>query len=560
MNHERYVIFYGFFGFVWAGQRKAKFPVLSNCQRHVKLCQKRSAKVLNPSEEESTNDSAANGAPFIQFSNDPANASQSTPVAEPAARRSHEIPIRPKLASRGSGSTNSSVGGSTAAAEARQRHKTRSGSSSSAGSLAPKSEPSSMPPSLERRGSGSAVPVVPSSPAYPQGSYPASSGYSQPSTYGSYGQSGYDLTGPTYNAYGGGYGGSSSRYDQVATGFEPTSATHGFEQARAAAYDSLNPSFSTTSSGYDRSVPAYGGSSPSFDHPESGFNHQYPAAVGTPHVGSLPSPSHVQSTPHSVASPTAAAHEAGSYFATTPGVYAAPSARRPSVTSSVTSRRSTITHSLVQHDQIGFHEARVADTPNMGPTNDAAGPPVTASGSYYSPSSGLVAVPYETQSMKQEEAVPDLAHRVWPKEPTPYQTGYSEPQWTPAVGAEPSSFHAYHTGSSSSADLTGPHDNHVASAPTGYAVYPQQQPQQPQSRQQLYHQHAQGGYSNSPGQQQQQAQQHDAYSNDAYAHRSTAYGINSGVVSVPRQSHQDSSNYSWPGSEAAWNTQHGYHS
>ncbi|CAE6481638.1 unnamed protein product [Rhizoctonia solani] len=537
--------------------------VLSNCQRHVKLCQKRSVKVLNPSEEESVNDSAANGTPFIQFSNDPANASQPAPPSEPVTRRSHEIPIRPKLASRGSGSTNGSLGGSRSAVGSRQRHKTRSGSSSSVGSLAPKSEPPSMPP-LERRGSGSTASVVPSSPAYPQGSYPTSYGYSQPNTYGSYGQGGYESSGTSYNHAYGGYGAAGSGYNQVAPGFEQTNATPGFEQASAAAYDSLNPSFSATSSGYEHSVPAYGTSSPGFDHPESGFNqpHQYPAAAGPPHVQSLPSPSHVQSTPHSTTSPAAVNHEANSYFPSAHGVYAAPSARRPSVTSSVPSRRSTIAHSLVQHDQLGFRDARVTDSANVGTTSDAgAGQPVVASGPYYSPRSGPVASPYETQPMKQEEAVPDLAHRVWSKEPQSYQTGYSEPQWTPAVGAEATSFHAYHTGSTSSTDLAGPHDNHVASAATGYAVYPQQQSQQPQSRQQLYIQQAQGGYSNSPGpQQQQQAQQHDAYGNSGYAHRSTAYGMNSGVVSVPRHPHQDSSNYGWAGSEGAWNTQPGYHS
>ncbi|EUC65672.1 zinc finger, C2H2 type protein [Rhizoctonia solani AG-3 Rhs1AP] len=541
-----------------------RFSVLSNCQRHVKLCQKRSAKVLNPSEDESVNESAANGTPFIQFSNDSANAAQPAAASEPVTRRSHEIPIRPKLASRGSGSTNGSLGRSTAAVGSRQRHKTRSGSSSSVGSLAPKSEPPSMPPSLERRGSGSTVSVVPSSPAYPQGSYPTSYGYPQPNTYGAYGQGGYEPSGSTYNhAYGGGYGAAGSGYDQVAPGFEQTNATPGFEHASAAAYDALNPSFNTTSSGYERSVPAYGTSSPGFDHPESGFNqpHQYPAAAGPPHVQSLPSPSHVQSTPHSTASPTAVSHESSPYFASAPGVYAAPSARRPSVTTSVPSRRSTITHTLVQHDQLGFHDARVADSANVGAPNDTgAGQPVVASSPYYSPSSGLVAAPYETQPMKQEEAVPDLARRVWPKEPQSYQTGYSEPQWTPAVGAEASSFHAYHTGSTSPTDPTGPHDNHVASSATGYAVYPQQQPQQPQSRQQLYLQQTQGGYSNSPSQQQQQAQQHDAYSNNGYAHRPTAYGMDSGVVSVPRHTHQDSSNYSWAGSEGAWDTQPGYHS
>ncbi|CAE6440179.1 unnamed protein product [Rhizoctonia solani] len=544
-----------------------RFSVLSNCQRHVKLCQKRSVKVLNPSEEESTNDPAANATPFIQFSND-SNASQpaSASAPEPTTRRSHEVPIRPKLVSRESGSTNSSVGGSNVGGALAQRPKPRSGSSSSVGSLAPKTEPPSMPVSLERRGSGSTVPVVPSSPAYSQASYPASYAYPQSNNYGSYGQGSFESSGSSYNnsAYGGGYGPSGSRYDQAAPGFEQANVTPGFEQASAAAYDSLNPSFTSS---YENSVPAYGTSSPTFDRPEPGFNppRQYGTTVaGPPHVQQpLPSPSHVQSTPDSAASSPAVSHDAGSYFPTVPGVYAAPSVRRPSVTSSVPSRRPTIAHTLVQRDQLGFRDAAAAasDPSSVSSTSETgSAPPTVGPGSYYSPNSCLSSVPYEAQAaLKQEEAVPDLAHQVWPKQQS-YQPGYSEPQWTPATGAEAPSFHAYHTGSISSTDPTGPHDNHVASAPTGYAAYPQQ------SRQQLYLQHAQGGYSNPSGQQQhqqqhqQQAQQHDAYGNGVYANRSTTYAMNSGVVSVPAHSHQDSSNYTWPGSQSAWNTQPDYRS
>ncbi|KAH7330625.1 hypothetical protein B0J17DRAFT_158381 [Rhizoctonia solani] len=534
------------------------YQVLSNCQRHVKLCQKRSVKVLNPREEESTNDPAASATPFIQFSNDSPNASQPAPAVEPATRRSHEIPIRPKIVSRGSGSTNSSAGGNNVVGIA-QRQKSRSGSSSSVGSLVPKTEPPSMPASLERRGSGSTVPVVPSSPAYSQGSYSASYAYPQSNTYGTYGQGSYESSGSSFNsAYGGGYSASGSRYDQAAPGFEQANVAPGFEQASAAAYDSLNPSF-TSSVGYENSVPAYGTSSPAFDRSESSFSqpHQYGTTVaGPPQVQPLPSPSHVQSTPHSTASPPTVSHEPGSYFPSVPGVYAAPSARRLSVTSSVPSRRSTIAHTLVQRDQLGFHDAGATDPSSAGPTSDAGSGPPTGSGSYYSPSSCLVGAPYQAQALKQEEATPDLAHQAWPKQQS-YQTGYSEPQWAPATGAEASSFHAYNAGSTSSTDLAGPHDSHVASAPTGYAAYPQQQPQ---SRQQLYLQQAQGGYSNPPGQQQQQAQQHDAYGNGVYANHSTTYGMNSGVVSVPRHSHQDSSNYAWPGTESGWNTQSDYRS
>ncbi|KAJ1310713.1 hypothetical protein OPQ81_009237 [Rhizoctonia solani] len=535
-----------------------RFSVLSNCQRHVKLCQKRSPKVLNPGEEESTNESAANATPFIQFSNGACN-TQPAPTVEPATRRSHEIPIRPKLASRESGSTNSSVGGSDNGARA-QRSKHRSGSSSSTGSLAPKSELSSMPPSLERRGSGSAMPVVPSSPAYPQGSYPASYGYPQSTTYGNYGQGTYESSGPTYNnTYGGNYGSVSSGYDQAAPGFE---------QASAAAYDSLNPGFNAPGPGYEHSAPGYGTSSPAFDNAESGFNqpHQYPApAAGPPHIQTLPSPSHVQPTPHSTASPNSVSHDGASYFTRVPAAYAAPSARRPSVTSSAPSHRSTIAHTLVQRDQLGFRDAEPTDTPSMVPTSDAgAGPPITASGAYYSPSSGLVAAPYESRQLKQEETMPDLAHQIWTKEPQSYEAGYSEPQWASAAGTDAPHYHAYHSGSTSSVELTGRHDTHVTGAPTGYAAYPQQQPQQPQQsqpRQQLYLQQAQGGYSNPPEQQQQQqAQQHNAYGSNGYADHSTVYGMNSRVVSVPGHSHQNSPNYAWPGSEPAWNEQSVYHS
>ncbi|CCO33358.1 hypothetical protein BN14_07433 [Rhizoctonia solani AG-1 IB] len=240
-------------------------------------------------------------------------------------------------------------------------------------------------------------------------------------------------------------------------------------------------------------------------------------------------------------------------------MYAAPSARRPSVTSSVpSSRRSTTTYTQVQRDAIGFCDAGVTDTSNIGATNDpAAGPPIVASGPYYSSSSGLVAS-YEPQQLKQEETVSsDMAQQTWGKQQA-YQTGYSESQWTSAAATETPAYHAYHTESvSSSSDLAGPHESHVASTSTGYATFPQQQQQQPQQphRQQLYLQ-TQGGYPDPSGQQ----QQHGTYGNAAYASRSTAYGVNSGVVSVPRHAHQDSSSYAWPGSESTWNTQSGYHS
>ncbi|KAF8761517.1 hypothetical protein RHS01_00262 [Rhizoctonia solani] len=111
----------------------------------------------------------------------------------------------------------------------------------------------------------------------------------------------------------------------------------------------------------------------------------------------------------------------------------------------------------MQRDALGFHDAGSNDVSSVGTTGDAAavagsiptgsgGGGGTASGSYYSSSSGLVAASYETQPLKQEEVVPDMGQPSWAKESS-YQTGYSEPQWASAAGAETPSYHAYHTGS-----------------------------------------------------------------------------------------------------------------
>ncbi|CAE6464275.1 unnamed protein product [Rhizoctonia solani] len=528
------------------------YQVLSNCQRHVKLCQKRSAKVLNPSEDDFGTDSPGAVTSFIQFPNDSSSPSQPAPGTETAARRGHEVPIRPKLVSRDSGSAGSIV----SVVSAPGRRQNRAGSNSSVGSPVPKLETPSMPQTLERSGSGSAVPVVPSS-----STYPSSYGYPPSNTYGTYRQGGYE-SGTTFNNAYVGYNASGPRYDQVSAGFKQNSGLPNFEAASAAAYDSLNPSFNAPSSGYEHSVPAYETTSPGYDRPESGFSQpQQPyaaATAGPPHnVQSLPSPSHVQPTSHSTASPTTVSHDTGSYFTNMPGMYAVPSARRPSVTSSVpSSRRSTITYTQVQRDALGFRDAGVTDTPSIGATSDAvAGGPIAASGPYYPSSSGLVAAPYEAQQLKQEEVVSEIDQHTWAKEQA-YQTGYSESQWVPAAGTEAPSYHAYHTDSASSTDLAGPHESHVASTSTGYASYPQQQ--QPH-RQQLYLHQAQGGYPNPSGQQ-QQGQQHDAYGDAAYASRSAAYGMNSGAAPVPRHAHQDSSSYAWSSSESVWNTQPGYRS
>ncbi|KAG9120009.1 hypothetical protein FRC07_004679 [Ceratobasidium sp. 392] len=78
--------------------------VLSNCQRHVKLCQKRSAKVISPGDEDAGTDSTAgpSSSSFITYPPEP---------TEDSSRRSNEVPIRPKPASsHGSGSSLAGVG------------------------------------------------------------------------------------------------------------------------------------------------------------------------------------------------------------------------------------------------------------------------------------------------------------------------------------------------------------------------------------------------------------------------------------------------------------------
>ncbi|GAB1525893.1 hypothetical protein RhiTH_009059 [Rhizoctonia solani] len=523
-----------------------------------------SAKVLNPSEDDLCADSSGTVTSFIQFPGDTCPP-QPAPAAETAPRRGHEVPIRPKLVSRESGSTGSigSIGSAAPAPGARRPN--RAGSSSSVDSPAPKLEAPSMPPSLERSGSGSTVPVVvPSSSAYPTSSY----GYPPPNAYS---QGTYDSSGSAFNNAYTGYSAPSSGYVQVgaasASGFKQNNAIPNFEAASAAAYDSLNPGFSA--------VPAYGSASPGYDRPESGFNQPYAAAAAGP---SSHSPAHTHPHPQSQAtpltsSPGSISHDTGSYFTSVPGMYVAPTARRPSVTSAASSRRATITYTQMQRDALGFHDAGSNDVSSVGTTGDAAavagssisagsgGGGGTASGSYYSSSSGLVAASYETQPLKQEEVVPDMGQPSWAKESS-YQTGYSEPQWASAAGAETPSYHAYHTGSGSSTDLAGPHESHVASTSAGYAAYSQQQQpqQQPTQQQQLYLHQTQGAYpSPSEQQQQQQAQQHDGYGNPVYASRSAPYAMSSGIVSVPRHA-QDSTSYGWPSSETTWNTQPGYRS
>ncbi|KAG9088746.1 hypothetical protein FS749_001929 [Ceratobasidium sp. UAMH 11750] len=214
--------------------RFLRIQVLSNCQRHVKLCQKRSTKVLSPGDEDAAPDSAAgpSGTTSSSFITYPDSNTTEEPV-----RRPNEIPIRPKIAAHASGNGSSLLGARPAALE----------------------RPASVASSsvVEGEGAGSeasAVPVVPSS------SYSYSSGPGFASTSGSGSGFGYDEAHafePPQTIY----EEPSSEYASESP-YEP--AGSGFDAARASSYDTPR-----AGSAYEPSTSGYAG--PGYDSLGSGY-------------------------------------------------------------------------------------------------------------------------------------------------------------------------------------------------------------------------------------------------------------------------------------------------
>ncbi|KAG8683630.1 hypothetical protein FRC08_014165, partial [Ceratobasidium sp. 394] len=285
-----------------------RFSVLSNCQRHVKLCQKRSTKVLSPGDEDAAPDSAAgpSGTTSSSFITYPDSNTTEEPV-----RRPNEIPIRPKIAAHASGNGSSLLGARPAALE----------------------RPASVASSsvVEGEGAGSeasAVPVVPSS------SYSYSSGPGFASTSGSGSGFGYDEAHafePPQTIY----EEPSSEYASESP-YEP--AGSGFDAARASSYDTpragsaYEPSTSGyAGSGYDSLGSGYGASSSAYG--PSGSTYEQPASSGADYQSgateygygdySHPSPSHVHPSPSHV---HIQPHPSPSHVhASSPSVYGTPS-------------------------------------------------------------------------------------------------------------------------------------------------------------------------------------------------------------------------------------------
>ncbi|KAG8742080.1 hypothetical protein FRC12_015446 [Ceratobasidium sp. 428] len=217
-----------------------RFSVLSNCQRHVKLCQKRSAKVVSPGDDDLNADSTGGpsgaSSSFIPYPD--------TAATDESARRPNEVPIRPKPASHGS-SGNSLVGVGPAALE-------RSVSVGSSGveggeGVGIKVEPSGM--------------VVASSSAY---SYSESGGYDQPS--GSSGFGGYDESGSTFESVRPSFEHPQTIYEEPASEYSSSgpsfdAAGSGFDAARSTSYDTVR-----ANAGYEPSTSgAYGHAGPGYD-------------------------------------------------------------------------------------------------------------------------------------------------------------------------------------------------------------------------------------------------------------------------------------------------------
>ncbi|KAG8713972.1 hypothetical protein FRC09_018142, partial [Ceratobasidium sp. 395] len=300
--------------------------VLSNCQRHVKLCQKRSTKVVSPGDDDLNTDSTGGpssaSSSFIPYPD-------TTAATDESARRPNEVPIRPKPASHGS-SGNSLVGVGPAALE----RSVSVGSSGVEGSegVGIKVEPSGM--------------VVASSSAY---SYSESGGYDQPS--GSSGFGGYDESGSTFESVrpsfehpqtiyeepASEYSSSGPSFDAAGSGFDAARSTSydtvrantGYEPSTSGAYGHAGPGYDPIgSSQYGPSESAYGQSGPTYEQAGSSgaeYSQQSAAEYGPSysdyshpsptHIRPHPSPSHVQVQP--LPSPT-------HVHASSPSVYGAP--------------------------------------------------------------------------------------------------------------------------------------------------------------------------------------------------------------------------------------------
>ncbi|QRV91782.1 C2H2 zinc finger [Ceratobasidium sp. AG-Ba] len=239
-----------------------RFSVLSNCQRHVKLCQKR-VKPPAPGNEEPApgTEPGPSSSSFMAF-------------AEPTpedGRRSNEIPIRPKLVSRPSGSGNSSLG--------LER-------SESVGSAAePVAGPSTVAGTSTYSPAGTGVGFVPYDESGPRSFEPI---YEEPSSeYAANEPAGYDANAP-------------GAYEQSVVNSSSYDTNAGVPASYDANYDSTSISASNSGSfghypsGYGpASNTAYGQPSPATGNMDYGhYSHPSPS-----HIRPLPSPSHVHNSP-----------------------------------------------------------------------------------------------------------------------------------------------------------------------------------------------------------------------------------------------------------------------
>ncbi|KAG8745453.1 hypothetical protein FRC10_007996 [Ceratobasidium sp. 414] len=552
-----------------------RIQVLSNCQRHVKLCQKRSTKPSPGSEETdvAAGPSGTTSSSFITYSD-------SSTTEEPV-RRPNEIPIRPKIVSHGSGNRSSLLGARPAALE----RPTPAGSSSVG--------------VVEGDGVGSetsTVPVVPSS------SYSYSSGAAGfASASGSGNGFGYD-EGRAFEP-------PQTIYEEPSTDYASGSAYEpagsGFDAARSSSYDparantvydtaGVNPAYEPSTSGvyaasgydalssggYGAPSSAYGQSGPTFEqaassgtdyaqsaateyaysdysHPSPSHVHPHPSPSHV-HVQPLPSPSHVHAsspsmygTPSMLGTPAVHTvplmHGDSTFLApTTPGPgmtvsrsmsvgnhATVPVSRRASASMT---RRSTLSAMNSHDDALGFATEPVLRRQPIVPSDPVAQPFL-----FQRSPADLV-----NRGLEPEVKPEDEGGDGWTPAPAPvfqagYQTvgGYS----TPGAGR----FHAY--GPESGATAATSAEQHPASS-SGYS-YAQQQAQQ----QQLYGQQPPGFTPQLDGE-----QSRDGYTNGVGYADPSSLAPESDAGRVAKLPHQHYPEYPWPGAESRWNDQSGYNS
>ncbi|KAG9088977.1 hypothetical protein FRC06_001754 [Ceratobasidium sp. 370] len=544
--------------------------VLSNCQRHVKLCQKRSTKVSSPGDEDAGTDSAAgpsgtNSSSFITYPDSKA--------PEEHVRRPNEIPIRPKVVSHGSGRGSSLLGVRPAALE-----RSTSVGSSSVGVAEGESAGSET----------STMPVVPSSSVYP---YSGGSGFASASGSGSgfgydearpfeppqtiYEEPGPDYTsGSAYEPAGSGFDAArSSSYDaaRANSAYEPpTSAAYagsGYDALGSSGYGASGPAYGQSGATYEQATSSgaeYSQSGPTeygygdYSHPSPSHVHPSPSHV---HVQPLASPSHVHAsspsmygTPSMLGTPTVHTvplmHGGDSTFLspTTPGPGMAvprsmsvgnhatvPVSRRASASMT---RRSTLS-SMGSHDSLGFTTEPVPRRQTVVPSDPVAQPFV-----FQRSPAELVNRGLEPEMKHEDEGGGD----AWTSAPAPaFQAGY------PAVGGYPTSgvggFHAYGPESGTTAASSAEQQQHPSSS-SGYSYPEQQQAQQ----QQLYGQQPPGFTPQLDG------EQPDGYTSGVGYTDPSSFAPESDAGAVAKLPHQHYPEYPWPGAESRWNAQPGYHS